>query len=473
MDLRELGALLKAERERQGISVNEITDQIKISRTALIAIEEGDESKLPHSVYAKGFIKNYARLLNLDAEEVSQTLAVAFDEEEDAAMRPAYQESRETVTSIKTGAGGTKKSSSFGLVLLLLLLLAGGALWYFYFLAPKASLTDNEAVSKTESVAEPAAPASAPDVAQPETAPPVAEQSPPADTTANTLDGPTDSSASLPTDSQDLQTSDSLDGQQATAGEPSVSEQALGSEIPETPPADQPSLSQPADSAQPEASVEKPENEGLPVSDSEASGNHMILGDGPNVVDITAKELCWLEAAVDGGAMNETTLQKGQSLTGRFEDVLLVRLGNAGGVEIRFNGKPYAFEGANGQVKTLKFTTKKAETPPAVAPEGTNAPETSAAAPAAPVAPDASVATGEKILEAYGADGSWMIIIADGKKSKEVFVKKGERMTFPFEKNIEVRLGNPSNLVFTYDGKEYPASSERGETKTLHFPKGQ
>lgn len=449
MDLRELGALLKAERERQGISVNEITDQIKISRTALIAIEEGEESKLPHSVYAKGFIKNYARLLNLDAEEINQTLSAVFDVEEDAAMRPAYQESRETVTSIKAGAGGAKKSSSLGLVLLLLLLLAGGALWYFYFLAPNVSLTKDEAAPQAESLADHAAPGAP----RSELSPPASEQSADANTTADTLDSPPETS---PVGSQDLPASDSLDGQKAMAGESSVSEQALSGDVPEPPAVEQSQAPQAGDAAQPALSEDQSQTEGLPVSDAEAPGDGVILGEGPNVVEIKAKELCWLEAAVDGGAMNETTLQKGQSLTGRFEDILLVRLGNAGGVEIRFNGKPYAFDGAGGQVKTLKFTTKKsAET----AQEGTSASEASAAP-----------AAGEKVLEAYGADGSWMIIIADGKNSKEVFVKKGERLTFPFQKNIEVRLGNPSNLVFTYDGKEYPASSERGESKTLHFP---
>lgn len=458
MDLRELGALLKTERERQGISVNHITDQIKISRTALIAIEEGEENKLPHPVYAKGFIKNYARILNLDAEEINQTLSAIFEVEEDAGMRPVYQESRETVTSIKAGAGGAKKSSSLGIVFLLLLLLAGGALWYFYFLAPNAALTKDDAAPRTEMTDR-----VAPDASQPGGAQPLPEQPAPADAMANTLDNPVAPDASQPVASQDLPASDSLEGRQTMAGEPSASEQALSAEIPEAPAADQPSLVQAADSGQSGLSADQPQTEGLPVSDPETSGNNVILGEGPNVVEITAKEKCWLEAAVDGGAMNETTLLKGQRLTGQFEDVLLVRLGNAGGVEIRFNGKPYAFEGAGGQVKTLKFTTKKSAQDAEAARDVVSAPETHAATP--PLS-----SGGEKVLKAYGADGSWMIVVADGKSAKEVFVKKGERLTFPFQENIEVRLGNPSKLVFTYDGKDYPASSEQGENKTLRFP---
>ena len=65
MDLRKLGALLREERERRSLSLDDVSNKIKISKTCLAAIEEGDEEKLPHPVYAKGFIRNYARLLDM------------------------------------------------------------------------------------------------------------------------------------------------------------------------------------------------------------------------------------------------------------------------------------------------------------------------------------------------------------------------------------------------------------------------
>jgi cytoskeleton protein RodZ len=83
MDLCQLGAMLRAERERRGLSLDNVSDTIKISRSCLAAIEEGNEKGLPHPVYAKGFIKNYARLLNLANEEFLESLAQLYQFEEE------------------------------------------------------------------------------------------------------------------------------------------------------------------------------------------------------------------------------------------------------------------------------------------------------------------------------------------------------------------------------------------------------
>jgi len=447
MDLRELGALLKAERERRGISPNDVTEQIKISRSTLEAIEEGQEDKLPHKVYAKGFIKNYARLMDFDADEVAEVLSVAFGMEDDVLSRPAYQESKGSVSSIKTGQSGGKKSSTFGIILLLLLVLGGGALWYFSFLTPKTPVQSEQGDAQPQAESPAASPAGLADGAganQP--------QEP-----ASSLDTPVGQTPPVQEELAQPQTSSETMG--APAADGAMAEQA---------PAD--ASSSPAG----EVPVQAPDEN--PVQDAAGAvlpEDGVIMGEGPNVVVITAKENCWLEAAADGGAMNELTLRKGQSLTGRFDDVLLVRLGNAGGVDIHFNGKPYVFDGSNGQVKTLKFTTKKSvvepENPqpsPAAAQETAPGAEANAAGETTAEAAPA----GAQTLTAYGADGSWIIVIPDGKGAKEIFVKRGEKLQFGFQKTIEVRLGNPSKLVFTYDGKEYPVSSEKGESKTVRFP---
>ena len=50
----------------------------KISRVILLALESGDRSSLPHPVYTKGFVKSYARLLGLDADELSMVVDREF-----------------------------------------------------------------------------------------------------------------------------------------------------------------------------------------------------------------------------------------------------------------------------------------------------------------------------------------------------------------------------------------------------------
>lgn len=78
MELREIGEMLRQERERKGISVDEVIQKTKISRRNIHAIEEGDRDHLPHPVYAKGFVKNYARFLKLDEEKVANLFGQVY-----------------------------------------------------------------------------------------------------------------------------------------------------------------------------------------------------------------------------------------------------------------------------------------------------------------------------------------------------------------------------------------------------------
>ncbi len=62
--------LLKKEREKQKISLSEIASITKISSSTLKAIEECDLAKLPPKPYLRGFVRAYARCLNLDSKKI-------------------------------------------------------------------------------------------------------------------------------------------------------------------------------------------------------------------------------------------------------------------------------------------------------------------------------------------------------------------------------------------------------------------
>jgi transcriptional regulator with XRE-family HTH domain len=59
---------LKKIRKNKGLSLRHVADALRISESYLRAIEEKDYSKLPESVYAVGFIKNYASFLGISCE---------------------------------------------------------------------------------------------------------------------------------------------------------------------------------------------------------------------------------------------------------------------------------------------------------------------------------------------------------------------------------------------------------------------
>jgi len=64
------GANLRAAREARGVSIDKIADQLHLSRSAVEAIEEDDYQSLPGSVFVRGYLKNYARLMELPIGQV-------------------------------------------------------------------------------------------------------------------------------------------------------------------------------------------------------------------------------------------------------------------------------------------------------------------------------------------------------------------------------------------------------------------
>jgi len=64
------GANLRAAREARGVSIDKIADELHLSRSAVEAIEEDDYQALPSSVFVRGYLKNYARLMELPIGQV-------------------------------------------------------------------------------------------------------------------------------------------------------------------------------------------------------------------------------------------------------------------------------------------------------------------------------------------------------------------------------------------------------------------
>ncbi|HEX9458712.1 MAG TPA: RodZ domain-containing protein [Thermoanaerobaculia bacterium] len=69
-ELASFGEELRREREIRGISLKEIADATKISKRFLEAIERNDHKTLPAPVFTRGFVREYARYLGLNAEEM-------------------------------------------------------------------------------------------------------------------------------------------------------------------------------------------------------------------------------------------------------------------------------------------------------------------------------------------------------------------------------------------------------------------
>lgn len=66
----KFGESLRKERELRGITLEEISQHTKVHTRFLEAIEKDDLSVLPAKAFAKGFLRSYARMVDLDEDLV-------------------------------------------------------------------------------------------------------------------------------------------------------------------------------------------------------------------------------------------------------------------------------------------------------------------------------------------------------------------------------------------------------------------
>ncbi|MEX2131693.1 MAG: RodZ domain-containing protein [Pseudohongiellaceae bacterium] len=78
------GSLLKLERERRELSEKVVADQLHITMHYVRSIEADRYDKLPGTVFARGYIKNYALLLGLEPGELIALFDSFIEEKQEA-----------------------------------------------------------------------------------------------------------------------------------------------------------------------------------------------------------------------------------------------------------------------------------------------------------------------------------------------------------------------------------------------------
>ena len=82
-----VGPLLRDRRLRAGIGVREASQRLRIRQIYLEAIETGQFEALPAPVCALGFVRSYAQLLQLDADEIGRRFKAEIDRHPAAPLR--------------------------------------------------------------------------------------------------------------------------------------------------------------------------------------------------------------------------------------------------------------------------------------------------------------------------------------------------------------------------------------------------
>ncbi len=119
---QEFGGRFLAAREAAGLSVYEVADELKLTEEVVNALEHSQIDILPASTFTQGYIRSYARLLDLPAEDIIKAYTQLLPEKE----KPLS--ARSVLPSQKTSRDSTVKLVTYGMLVMGLILLI--AWWY-------------------------------------------------------------------------------------------------------------------------------------------------------------------------------------------------------------------------------------------------------------------------------------------------------------------------------------------------------
>lgn len=318
MDLIEIGTALREGRESKGLTVEAVEEKTKIAPSVIVALEEGNSSRFPHPVYARGFIRSYALLLGLDAQELcahfSREYPVPKDSDQPEAHAPQIRVKMHDSGSL---SNVVRIAAILGIVLL-------GALgWYAYEQYASRSVPESIPVEEAAPSVAPSETQSSESLPAPMTQMQEVAATPDVDAALNASSGDT-ANATLSAPLADVSADSAAQAEQpaaATQGvdqEPPVEQERVADTVVETAP------------SRPDAGAAA----------------------GARSMRISAHSASWLQARPDDKVL-DYFLRKGESTTITFDSSLSIKFGNAGGVTLELDGQPYPFEGALGEVKTL------------------------------------------------------------------------------------------------------------------------
>lgn len=73
-ELKSVGRILREGRERQGLSVDDVVSKIKLAARQVEAMEADDFKSLPETAFLRGFVRSYAKLLQIEAQPLLDAL---------------------------------------------------------------------------------------------------------------------------------------------------------------------------------------------------------------------------------------------------------------------------------------------------------------------------------------------------------------------------------------------------------------
>jgi len=126
------GALLAAQREAMGWTVEQIADQLKLAVRQVKALESGDYAALPNSAVTRGFVRAYAKVLKMDAAPLVAMIEAAQPTSPEVVVAPRKDLAQSFSESRFPSMTGRSSGPAGWLVGLAAVVVVGGAAAYAY-----------------------------------------------------------------------------------------------------------------------------------------------------------------------------------------------------------------------------------------------------------------------------------------------------------------------------------------------------
>lgn len=287
-----VGEIIKKARISKKLKIEEVADKIRIRAQYLEAIENGDFQDLPGATYASGFVRTYASFLGLDSN-------VIYDRFREEASGIGQKITLSVMEPEEEGSHPGRKE----IVIAIVLFLIGYGLWSIF-----SSYEDETTLSET------------------------------VDTSTVTEEVPVEISVKediIPSEKQsfsqeapeisNIGTSVSEISEQGLKGEPLIEEERVSS-----------------DSSVDKASGAKEEDVSQPEATPSPSSRVVII----------ANSETWVQISKDRDNIVSRVLAKGDKYYVPEEEGLLLRTGNAGGLDIYVDGEKIAPIGPKGSIRS-------------------------------------------------------------------------------------------------------------------------
>ena len=278
------GERLKKEREKRGMTLEEVSGVTKVSVRNLRALEQEKFDQMPGGIFNRGFVRAYAKHLGLDDDQVVADYMEAAGESVPSLVPPDILPPPHAPEKAAVPANSQPAESSAQVpwaALIGLVVLGTVVLGFWSYHSHRKAAENPMAVEPTSATHLTEAASAAPDAA--------------------------------------------------------------------------PAAQRADSSADPAGSTTSPGGQSPPAA---ASGGGFDLA-------LRAHDEVWLSSAVDGKPPSESIMEDGQSITVHATDRAILKVGNAGALDVAFNGQKVPVRAAEGEVRTLTFTASGLQVPTA------------------------------------------------------------------------------------------------------------